>query len=232
MRTLTLVSLLSIASLGAAPLEVVGAQQMPVQSGPVTPTGWTWRMDAAAEPQRGGTGGVDSTKFEFSPMAPGWHITMGPGGVLSPTREKADGRFVLEGEMIFFPDGSNDAEWGLFVGGSALAGGETRWTAFVLRADGQAAVLEHVSGRTTPLMEWTANEAIVGRDSTGFARNRVSVRAEPDSVRLAVNGIVIQAWARSAVVVDGAYGFRIGKGGNVHITNLDLVRRLAPFPVR
>ena len=58
------------------------------------------------------------------------------------------------------------------------------------------------------------------------------VRAEPDSVRFLVNGVRVSAWPRAALQVDGSYGFRIGAGANLHITNLDLTRRLAPFPAR
>jgi hypothetical protein len=32
--------------------------------------------------------------------------------------------------------------------------------------------------------------------------------------------------------MDGIFGFRVGKDTNLHISNLDLVTRLAPFPVR
>jgi len=206
------------------------AAQMAPTATAVTPPGWSWKTDAPAEPQRGGTGNVGAAKFEFTHMAPGWHVTMGPGGVLFPADGRAEGRFVLEGEMIYFNDGADAAEYGVFVGGAGLDGMHASWTAFVMRPDGKAAVLRHEHGSTRALYEWTSVPGISGRDSTGFARHRVSVRAEPDSVRFLVNGTRIGAWPRAALAVEGGYGFRIGRGANLHITNLDLTRRLAPFP--
>jgi hypothetical protein len=51
-------------------------------------------------------------------------------------------------------------------------------------------------------------------------------------VRFVVNGERVAAWPRASLAVDGAYGFRIGGGVNLHITNLDVTRRVAPFPRR
>jgi hypothetical protein len=138
---------------------------------------------------------------------------------------------MLEGELILFPDASEN-EYGVFVGGSGLDGDGAAWTAFVVRADGQAAVMRRQGGATTLLMPWTAHAAVKVRVSGATAKNIVSVRAEPDSVRFLVNGERMAAWPRRALEVEGHYGFRIGRGVNLHITNLDVTRRLAPFPVR
>lgn len=213
-----------------APLLCLNAQTAPNTTAPVTPLGWAWKTDAPAEPQRGGTGNVGAAKFEFTHMAPGWHVTMGPGGVLFPLEARAEGRFVLEGEMIYFSDGADGAEYGVFVGGAGLDASHAEYTAFVMRPDGRAAVMRAEHGSTRMLMDWTAVSGVAGRDSTGFARHRVMVRAEPDSVRFLINGTRVAAWPRSNLSVEGGYGFRIGRGANLHITNLDLTRRLAPFP--
>lgn len=213
-----------------APLGLLNAQMTPNASVPITPPGWAWRTDSPAEPQRGGTGNVGAGTFEFTPMAPGWHITMGPGGVLYSRTGAAQGRFALEGQMIYFNDGADEAEYGLVVGGAELDGMHAAYTAFVVRADGRAAVMRSEHGSSRLLMEWTAVDGVAGRDSTGFAQHRVAVRAEPDSVRFFVNDVRVGAWDRSSLMVEGSYGFRIGKRANLHITNLDYTQRLAPFP--
>lgn len=209
-------------------LPVAAAAQ---QAAPVTPPGWAWRTDKPATPQRGGTGNVTDAAFEFTHMAPGWHITMGPGGTLYDPAARADGRFAVEGELILFPNASNE-EYGVFVGGAGLDGAAARWIAFVVRADGSAGVLRHADGRTTPLRDWAAHPAVKPKPADATAKNYVTVRAEPDSVRFFVNGERIAAWSRAELDVDGAFGFRIGRGVNLHITNLDVTRRLAPFPQR
>lgn len=196
----------------------------------ITPAGWTWRTDQPATPQRGGSGRVGLERFEFRPMAPGWHVTMGPGALLFPQHQHLTGRYRLSAEMILFPDAAAEAPYGVFVGGSALEGADAAWTAFVVRATGEASVMRVVGGRTELLRPWAAHPAVAARDSTGWARNTVAVHAEPDSLRFVVNGSVVQSWSRGDLVVDGQFGFRIGARANLHITNLDLTQRLAPFP--
>lgn len=163
---------------------VVQSQNAPVSG----PAGWKWALDAPARLLNGGKFESADSLFEFVHMALGWHITMGPGAALFDSRERAEGRFAVQGELILFPNASAN-EYGLFVGGRDLEGQAKQWLAFV-------------------------------------------VRAEPDSVRFLVNDERIAAFARGAIDVDGAFGFRIGQGVNLHITNLDVTRRLAPFPAR
>lgn len=212
-----------------APAFALNAQMTPDPSRPLTPPGWAWKTDAPAEPQPGGTGNLGTTRFEFTTMAPGWHVTMGPGGLLFPRDRRAEERFALDAEMIYFPNGADDAEIGLFFGGTGLDGAHAAWTALVVRPDGRVAVLRAEHGSTRPLRAWSAVAGVGGRDSTGFATRRLSVSADPDSVRFFINGGPAGAVARAAVAVDGAYGFRIGRGANLHITSLDVTQRLAPY---
>jgi hypothetical protein len=220
-------TILAVLILALLSSDTVGAQDTPI-----TPVGWSWKTDRAATPARGGPDQISAAQFAFTHMAPGWHITMGPGGVLFPASDRAEGRFVLEGELIYFSDGRDGAEHGVIVGGSGLEGMHASWTAFVVNPEGKAAVMKHEHGATTMLLDWKTVAGANARDTTGFARNTVTVRAEPDSVRFMVNGARVGAWPRAAMNVDGSYGFRIGAGANLHITNLDLTRRLAPFPAR
>lgn len=233
-RSLRLRTCLLAAAVGlAAPAAALASQQMAAGADTsLTPAGWAWRSDAPATPQKGGTGNVGATKFEFTQMAPGWHITMGPGALLYPQGKEASGRFVLAGEMIYFPDGADSAAYGIFVGGRGLDAANPTWTMFVLRADGSGAVMQRGPSGEQVLRAWSRHEAINARDANGWARNTVAVRAEPDSVRFVVNGQVVHAWRRDDLAVEGQYGFRIGKGANLHITNLDLTQRLAPYPAR
>jgi len=194
------------------------------------PAGWRWTLDGPARLVNGGRFTPTDSTFDFAHMAPGWHITMGPGAVLYDPAERASGRFVLEGEMILFPDASA-GEYGVFVGGKNLDDEARReWIAFVVRADGEVAVMRQRGRETTWLLPWRAHAASKVLVPGATAKNYVTVRAEPDSVRFVVNGERVAAFDRAVLEVDGAIGFRIGKGVNLHITNLDVTRRMAPFP--
>jgi hypothetical protein len=218
-----------VALLAVTPADMIGQQA----TAPAGPPGWSWSLDRAARMSAGGKAiGTDSL-FEFALMAPGWHLTMGPGGVVFDPREKADHRYVLTAELILFPDASMDAEYGIFVGGMALeSAADKQWYAFVVRGDGSAAVLHRAGPETHLVMPWTKHAAVKPRPADATVTNVVQLRAEPDSIRFLVNGERITAFARADLNVNGPFGFRVGKGINLHITNLDVTRRLAPFPSR
>lgn len=223
MRSVELLACLVI----AAPL---AAQTAATQS-PAAPAGWQWRLDAPGRIANIPNSTATDSTFRFEHMAPGWHVTMGPGGFLYDTTHTASGRFAVQAEMILFPSSTND-EFGLFIGGrdSGPGGESVSW--FVVRRDGQAGVFAFTDGQVRPISDWAAREGIKPLAADGTVRTVVRVLAEPDSVRYFVDGNRVGAWPRSALPVDGVYGFRIGRGTNMHITNLDITRRHAPYPAR
>jgi hypothetical protein len=223
-------------TVAAALVALAVAPAMARAQQPAAPTGsegWKWALDRPARMTTGGKAiGTDSL-FEFSLMAPGWHVTMGPGAVLYDARETADHRFVVTAEMILFPDASMDGEYGIFVGGRELDAAATKqWYAFVVRGDGSAAVMHRAGPETHMVFPWTKFAGVKPRPDGATATNALQLRAEPDSIRFFVNGERITAFARAALDVNGPFGLRVGRGVNLHITNLDLTRRLAPFPQR
>ena len=78
------------------------------------------------------------------------------------------------------------------------------------------------------VMPWTKSAGVKARPAGGDVTNILQLRAEADSIRFFVNGERITAFSRSDLDVNGPFGFRVGKGANLHITNLDLTHRLAP----
>lgn len=219
---------LALAVLGAfvpTAVPLLAAQAAPVPQGPV---GWTWSLDRPASFSTGGRAiGTDSL-FEFATMAPGWHLTMGPGGILYDPRESADHRYALSAELILFPDASLQGDYGIFVGGRALGGAEAHWVAFVVRGDGASAVLHRTGGATREVLPWATRPGVKARPAGGSVTNVVQVQAEADSVRFVVNGERVATFARGDLDVNGIFGFRVGRGVNLHATNLDVTRRLAP----
>lgn len=165
-------------------------------------------------------------------MPPGWHITTGPAAILFDPAHQAKGRFAIEAEIHLFPGQSNEG-FGIFLGGSSLDGANASWTAFLIRKDGSASVERRMNGATTLLIPAITSTAVKPHTGgEGTALNQIRVLVQGDSAVFAANGQRMAAISTRELSLDGTFGFRIGKGVNLHITNLDLVTRLAPFPVR
>lgn len=177
------------------------------------------------------TDGASRDTVHYVQMPPGWHMTTGPGAVLFDSDYQASGRFAVEAEIFVFPN-SSEAEYGIFVGGSALDGPAPSYIAFVVRRDGQAALRQLVAGQATALIPWRAAptvKALAGGDEP--ARNILRLSVERDSLIMEANSGRVASIARADLPVDGVFGFRVGAGVNLHASRLDHLRRLAPVPV-
>ncbi|MGH9259171.1 MAG: hypothetical protein ACRD08_04615 [Acidimicrobiales bacterium] len=185
-----------------------------------------WR--SILDPPRPATGqGAADSGLAFAPMPPGWHVTTGPGAVLFDARNRADGRFVVEAEMFLFP-GTGQEGYGVFVGGADLEGGQPGYTAFVVRRDGSAAVVQRRAGADTLLAPWTRDEAVVAHPGDGTAKNVLRIVADPATVTFLANDRELVKLPRAALRLDGVVGLRVGSALDVHTSRLDVTYRLAP----
>jgi hypothetical protein len=196
-----------------------------------TPTDWKWRQDAPAPLAPGAK--MEPGSWVFVQMPPGWHITTGPGVLLYPTSNgEGSGNFSMEAEIFLFPESSAE-EYGLFLGGRDIDGSATpAYLAFVLRADGHAGVLRRAGGQTTALADWQKHDAILVKHEKEAAKNVIRVDVDPVNVTMTVNGAKVLSVSRAEVETDGRIGFRVGKDVNLHISTLNVTRRLAPVPVK
>ena len=197
-----------------------------------TPPDWKWRQDAPATLATGVT--MKPGSWVFVQMPPGWHITTGPGALLYPSSQgEVDGNFSVEAEIHLFPGTSTD-EFGVFLGGREIESSTTpRYAAFVLRRDGSAAVLERRAGESKAIAEWRRNEAILPHDGgKDTAKNVIRVDVDAAAATMFVNGAKVVSVSRQQVAAEGRIGFRVGKDLNLHITTLNVTRKLAPLPAK
>jgi hypothetical protein len=164
-------------------------------------------------------------------MPPGWHITTGPASILYDPANQARGRFAVDAEIHLFPGEGNEG-YGVFIGGSNLQAAES-WTAFLITRDGSATIERRTGGSTStlyPLTKATSVKPHTGGEGTAF--NTIRILVQGDSAVFSANGQRITAIPARDLGMDGTFGFRVGRNLNLHITNLDLLTRLAPYPVR
>ncbi len=204
---------------------------VPMAAQLTTPTDWQWRLDSPATLVTGQD--VPERSWRFVRMPPGWHVTTGPGVLLYPTEApQLTQHFSLEATIFLFPGDSRE-EYGVFLGGQEIDSQRPpEYTAFVLRRDGQAAVLKRAAADLTPIVAWQAHEAIVPHKGGGEdpVKNVVRVEVGPSAVQMSVNGTAVAKVPRADVRTEGRIGFRIGSGVNLHISSLDVTTRLAPVP--
>jgi hypothetical protein len=196
-----------------------------------TPADWKWRLDTHASLVT--TLDVPERSWLFVGMPPGWHITTGPGALLYPADAPAlTPNFSLESTIFLFP-GESLEEYGLFLGGKEIDSERPpEYTAFVLRRDGQAAVLRRTTSGVSPILNWQQHDAIVPHRGGGTdpVKNVLRVEVDPASVQLLVNGASVAKVPRAELRTDGRIGFRIGSSLNLHVSSLDVTTRLAPAP--
>ena len=222
MRRVTITVALVAAVLGAG---VAGFQLK-------TPADWKWRTDAPATVADTDKD-LAASQWFYVGMPPGWHVTTNPGVLLFHPAHEGRGNFSLRSEIFLFP-GDNQEEYGLFIGGRSLepASAAPEYTAFVLRRDGQAAILKRSGTSTTPLVDWKANAAALPQSGTEAMKNALTVDVGAANAIFSVNEKEVARVPRVDVVADGAVGFRVGRSLNLHITTFDLTHRLAPVPVK
>jgi len=192
----------------------------------VPPPSWKWVTDRPAS-NISTSGPLPDTAFTFVQMPPGWHITMGPGGVLYEPRYFAEGAYALESEVFHFPNSTN-GEYGFLVGGRDLDRPGARYVAFVLRGDGSVSAWEQTGGGTRNLAQWRRAEAIIPSDGKEVIRNVVKLTVSGNEAVVRANGLEVLTLPLEGLKLDGQFGFRVGSGVNLHVTTLNVTQRLAP----
>jgi hypothetical protein len=198
----------------------------PVAAQLVPPPTWKWVTDRPAS-NISTSGQLPDSAFTFVQMPPGWHITMGPGGVLYEPRYFAEGAYSLESEAFHFPNSTN-GEYGFFVGGRELDGPGARYVAFVLRGDGSVSAWERSGGSIRSLAGWRRAEAVIPNEGKEVVRNVAKLTVTKNEAVLRANGLEVLTLPLDGLSLDGQFGFRVGSGVNLHLTTLDALHRLAP----
>ncbi|MFN2315234.1 MAG: hypothetical protein ABR551_08090 [Gemmatimonadales bacterium] len=195
------------------------------------PPGWRAITDTPAEYVAAGIEPNAEARYNFVSMAPGWHITTGPGTLLFDPQGPASGNFRLETELFLFPNPS-DQPVGLFVGGMGLDGplAGVQWFGVLVRRDGTAAVIHNHGTDHHPVTPYLRLDSLPPHPIATSQRIILAVDVQPDSVRFSVNRSPVGALPRGDLRLDGPFGFRVGRGQNLHVVRLDYTHRLAPMP--
>jgi hypothetical protein len=162
-------------------------------------------------------------------MPPGWHVNPGPGLILYDPSVQASGLFSIDAIAHFFPSPGSTEGVGLFFGGERLNTDAASYMVFLIRQDGRYQIAHRLGNETHVISPWKADTAVRVQSGNAPVANRLRVSVRPDSALFFVNERRVAALAvATQMVTSGGLGLRIGANANVHVTQLDLIRHLAP----
>jgi hypothetical protein len=98
--------LAALVGLGLSLAPAAGAQRVP--------DGWIWQLDRPAPNVMGRDAPAGS--WQFQEMVPGMHVTSGPGVILFPRGSGATGRYMVDADIVLFPNSTNNG-YGVVFGG-------------------------------------------------------------------------------------------------------------------
>lgn len=201
-------------------LPIAVQAQAPTNTAPAFPAGWVVRAD---EPPT-----ADLGKLSFTAMSRGWHVTTGPvHAIFYRPGTTAAGNFTATLDAYLFgPPGTYPEGYGIFIGGSDLAGAKQSYLYFVAANNGKFLLKKRTGATTATLIDWTPSTAIktVPAGDKGNVENVFTVHAAKDSVRFSINGVVVATRPRGETNVDGVVGFRINHSLSVHVAALTVTK--------
>jgi hypothetical protein len=187
-----------------------------VENGGVFPAGWSVRPDEGGKP----------ADVSLVAMAPGWHLVTAESGIMYRAQDAARGAYEVSAKIHLFPGGGGHEEaFGLFIGGSDLAGPAQRYTYFLIRGDGKFKIKRRAGASATDVTKgWMASPAILQMSAKGPVANVLALQVGKDKVSFRVNGQEIYSAPAASIDHDGIVGFRVNHNLSLHLESLEIKR--------
>jgi len=203
-------AILGFAAFGATALlaQQHGADMDKMMAGGTLPAGWSVRLDSGSTKPEG---------VSVTPMGGGIHFKSGPAGVYYRAADAKSGSYEVHASFNQVEPAEHPEAYGLFVGGSNLAGATQKYTYFLVRQDGMFMISRRNGEQVTAIVPWTANPLVKKTDAKMKGTNMLSIVVAPDKTRFLVNGTEVNAQPSAGVDASGIAGLRINHNLNVHV---------------
>ncbi len=186
------------------------------------PENWLTRFDRDNTSVTVGTS-TDSADVAFLNMTPGWHLTTGPAGIFYHPASTATGTYRATMGAYLFDPGDRTEGYGLLFGGNDLQGDDQSYLYFLIRNDKKFLVKQREGGETYVLQGWTTSDSInqFTAESAENVYNELEVAVGESEIVFAVNGDIVHTIVNK-YQTDGAVGFRVNHGLNLHISKFSI----------
>ena len=179
-----------------------------MMSGGTLPAGWSVRLDSGSTKPEGVT---------VTPMGGGIHFKSGPAGIYYRTADTKNGSYEVHASFNQVEPTDHPEAYGLFVGGSDLAGAGQKYTYFLVRQDGKFMISRRNGEKVTAVTPWTDHASVKKTDASTKGTNMLSIVVAPDKTRFLVNGTEVASQPSSSIDASGIAGLRINHNLNVHV---------------
>jgi hypothetical protein len=196
------------AALGATVLVAQQHDMDKMQGTGSLPPGWSVRLDS---------GGTKPDGVSVVPMGGGLHVKSGPAGIYYRSADTKSGGYEVHASFNQVEPSGHPEAYGLFLGGSNLAGPTQKYTYFLVRQDGMFMISRRDGAKVNPVVAWTANAAVKKTDASIKGTNMLSIVVAPDKTRFLVNGTEVNSQPTSSIDASGIVGMRINHNLNVHV---------------
>jgi opacity protein-like surface antigen len=203
--------LLVIAGFAALSATALLAQQHDMdkmQAGGSLPAGWSVRLDSGSTKPEG---------VSVVPMGGGIHFRTGPAGIYYRAADAKSGSYEVHASFNQVEPSAHPEAYGLFVGGSDLAGAAQKYTYFLVRQDGKFMISRRNGASVNAVVPWTDSAAVKKTDASMKGTNMLSIVVTPAQTRFLVNGTEVKSVATSSLDGAGIAGMRINHNLNVHV---------------
>ena len=102
------------------------------------------------------------------------------------------------------------------------------YTALMMRKDGSASVVRRTTGESKDLSAWAAVPGVKPHGGKDAEKHALRIEADTATVTFLIDGTKVASHPRADVTPEGHFGFRIGRGVNIHVVRLDFTQQLAP----
>ena len=189
-----------------------------MQSAGSLPAGWSVRLDSGSTKPDG---------VSVMPMGGGVHFKSGPAGIYYRSTDTKSGSYEVHASFNQVEPSEHPEAYGLFVGGSNLAGAPQKYTYFLVRQDGTYLVKQRDGEKTTDITKgWVASPAVHKTDAKGTASNLLEIDNKSDTSKVVfkANGTAVYTLDAKATDVNGVVGLRVNHNLDLHIDGFDVHR--------
>jgi hypothetical protein len=204
-------AILGFAALGATALvaQQHGTPDMDkMRAGGALPAGWSVRLDSGSTKPDG---------VSVVPMGSGIHFRSGPAGIYYRAADTKSGSYEVHASFSQVEPAEHPEAYGLFIGGSDLAGTAQKYTYFLVRQDGKFMISRRNGAQVQSIVPWTDSAAVKKTDAATKGTNLLAIVVAPDKARFLVNGTEVNAQPAAKIDASGIVGLRVNHNLNVHV---------------